>query len=108
MLPMITTTTTRKEYTTTLLEIFTPTYDRFTGGDFRGNHRDMMVIFDRKGDAITITTCWNRGSAGMFGNRVVESHNISTMVERFKNVGKELNLIFSCEDNIPQGVSYPH
>jgi len=108
MLPMITTTTTRKEFNTDLRKIFTPEHDLFTGGDFRGNHRDMMVIFDRKGDAITITTCWNRGSAGMFGNRRLENYNISTMLEGFKNDAEELNLAFSCEDNIPQGVSYPH
>jgi hypothetical protein len=105
---MITTTTTRKEYTTTLSEIFTPVYDRFTGGDFRGNHRDMMVIFNRKRDALSITTLWNRGFGGMFGNRVVENYNISTMLEGFKNDAEEMNLAFFCEDNIPQGVSYPH
>lgn len=106
MFPMITTTTTA-EYTTTLREIFTPTYDRFTGGKFQGNHRDMMVIFDRKGDNLKITTLWNKGSVGMFGNRVVENYNIITMLDGFKNDAEELNLTFSCEDNIPQGVSYP-
>jgi hypothetical protein len=30
------------------------------------------------------------------------------MLEGFKNDAEELNLAFSCEDNIPQGVSYPH
>jgi hypothetical protein len=98
---------TMKSFSTTTREIFTPSFDRFTGGKFKGNHHDMMVIFERNNDNLNVTIVWAKNSAGMFNNRSIEKYSVSSMVKNLRSDAEDMGLLYSCDDNIPNGVSYP-
>ena len=96
-----------KSHSTTTREIFTPTYDRFTGGVFNQNHNDMMVIFNRHSDELTVSIFWGKNSAGNFTQREITDYNISSFVNSMKSEFEEMGGLLFCEDDIPEGVSYP-
>jgi len=96
-----------KSYSTTTREIFTPEIDRFTGGKFKGNHHDMMVSFHRHGDQLTILIFWSKDSAGKFTKREVTDYSIESFLSEMKFDAEKMGLSFSCDDNIPNGFSFP-
>ena len=94
-------------FSTTTREIFTPQFDRFTGGKFTVNHHDMMVLFHRHSDDLTVSIFWGKDSSGKFTKREITDYNIQSFVNKIKYEADEMGILYSCEDNIPDGLSYP-
>lgn len=96
-----------KSFKTTTRKIFTPELDRFTGGKFTGNHRDMMVSFHRHADQLTVSIFWGKDSVDKFTKRETRDYNIQLFVNKMKSEAEEMGLLSSCEDDIPHGFSFP-
>lgn len=94
-----------KTYTTNLRAIFTPALDRFTMGQFQGNHHDLFVSFERAGDNLNVTQSWVKDAAGTFINREQRVYSIAALVAGLKAAAEEYGMAFECADNLPEGFS---
>jgi hypothetical protein len=96
---------TTKTYSTSLRAIFTPALDRFTMGQFQGNHHDLFVSFELAGDNLTVNQSWVKNAAGTFINREQRSYSIAAIIAGLKNTAEECGMAFECSYNLPEGFS---
>lgn len=83
----------------TLTDIQRPLFDPYTGQNYQGNHRDLIVTRKRDGDTITESMAWQRDTAGHFTHRREQSFSAADMLRMAEAEG------FQVTDDIPQGFS---
>ena len=84
--------------TITLSRLQRPTFDPFTGQEYKGNHRDLIISRKRNGDNVVESTAWKQDN-GHFVYRSERSFSVSAMVGMAESHGVKV------DDDIPQGVS---
>jgi hypothetical protein len=97
----------QKTYRTSTKEIFTPTYDPTIDRPYTGNHSGFLVSIRRNGDSVTVSHFGEKGFSPCRPLIRESTHSISELIADGRQLALENGFAYECDDNLPEGVSYP-
>lgn len=94
-------------FTTTLREVFTPSFDPTIGQAYTGNHSGYFVSFWRNGDSVTVNHFGEKGLGPVRPLLKSETHSIEGLLSGLIAFAQDNGGEFDCKDDLPEGFSLP-